>query len=116
MDVAITADRDRLVQVLTNLLANAIRFSPPGATVTVTARREPAAMRFEVLDRGAGVPPDRVSRLFGKFEQLHDGPRGGTGLGLSISRAIVMEHGGEIGYAPREGGGAKFWFWIPVER
>ncbi len=115
-DVAITADRDRLVQVLTNLASNAIRFSPPGATVRVAARREGASIRFEVLDRGPGVPPDRASRLFGKFEQLHDGVRGGTGLGLAISRAIALDHGGEMGYTPRDGGGSMFWVRIPVEK
>lgn len=114
-DLMLEADCDRLTQVLTNLLSNAIKFSERGSTVTLAVSAEGDAVRFEVKDRGPGIPDAQRSRLFGRFQQL-DNQRGGSGLGLAISRAIVQEHGGELDHAHRDGGGSIFWFRIPRAR
>ncbi len=114
-------DRDRLTQVIVNLVSNAVKFSPAGAPVRVSGARtsslgEPR-VRVCVSDRGPGVRESDRAKLFGKFQQLDTGddrPRGGTGLGLAISRAIVTEHGGTIGVFSREGGGSTFWFELPA--
>ena len=110
----VRADRDRIVQVLTNLLSNAVRFSRRGnAVVLRVARSSPARVRFAVTDHGPGIPADQLPRLFRRFQQLDaaDGrQRGGAGLGLAISKAIVEQHGGEIGVESTVGVGSTFWF------
>lgn len=101
----VLADRDRLLQVLTNLLSNALRFSPPQAVVELGVSGGAGRVRFTVHDEGPGIPPDRVAHLFRKFSQLgDDGRRGGTGLGLAICKAIVDQHAGSIGLLPSERG------------
>lgn len=111
-------DRDRLLQVLTNLLANAIRFSPEGGLVEVRACAAPAGrLRFEVADQGPGIPRAEQGRLFERFGQLRQAerfPRGGSGLGLAIARALVEQHGGTIGVDSDEGAGALFFFELPA--
>ncbi|HEY2517783.1 MAG TPA: HAMP domain-containing sensor histidine kinase, partial [Polyangiaceae bacterium] len=109
----VTADADRVAQVLANLLSNAIKFSPDGASVLVTVERRSAALRVSVRDAGPGVPDDFRARIFAPFSQA-DGSdsttTGGSGLGLSISREIVNGLGGEIGFESRVGDGACFYF------
>lgn len=109
-------DRDRLHQVLGNLLSNALKHSPAGATVHVSVRTETGRARVSVRDHGPGVPAELRARLFGRFEQA-ERPltrRGkGAGLGLAISKGIVELHGGAIGYEEANGGGALFWFDLP---
>jgi len=99
----VLGDRDRLLQVFTNLLSNAVRFSPPHAAVTITVRAEGDRVRFAVSDQGPGVPPDRTDLLFHKFAQVGDAVgrrKGGTGLGLAICKAIVVQHDGTIALVP----------------
>lgn len=116
-DLRLLADEDRITQLLTNLLSNAIKFSPRDTTVTVrAARRGPRTVRLTVHDQGPGIPPEQVSKLFGKFQQLDASDkrrRGGTGLGLSISKAIAEQHGGAIGVETKVGAGATFWADLP---
>jgi signal transduction histidine kinase len=112
-----TGDADRVVQVLTNLISNAIKFAPKGTRVIVrTARsRNPQRLRFAVEDQGPGIPSADVHKLFSKFGQLCDGRKQlGTGLGLAISKAIVEEHNGEIGLDSSIGKGTTFWFELPL--
>src|SRR5206468_2610533 len=94
---AVAADRDRVVQVLTNLLSNALKFSPEGGTVTAAVTSGVSGfLRFSVRDQGQGIAPEQQSRLFTPFEQLEAANtrrRGGTGLGLAISRSLVEQHG-----------------------
>jgi len=108
---AVRVDFDRMVQVLTNLLSNAIKFSPEREQVTVGARRVGSDVEVWVADRGRGIAPEDIGRLFHKFQQL-DGSTvravGGTGLGLAICRGIVEEHGGRISVDSRPGAGATF--------
>lgn len=117
----VQGDADRLIQVLTNLLSNAAKFSPAGSTVEVAvellAGLGGRQARISVRDRGAGIPEEFRSRIFQRFAQADASDvrrKGGTGLGLSIAKAIVERHGGRIGFEPAEGGGTCFWFTLPL--
>ena len=116
-DIEIKADRARLLQVVTNLLSNAAKYSPPGEEVTVGAERLGDRVKISVTDRGSGVPEEFRSRIFRKFAQA-DTPdsakKGGTGLGLAISKALVEAMNGEIGYTSPAGAGATFYVLLPV--
>jgi two-component system, OmpR family, sensor histidine kinase KdpD len=103
-------------QVLFNLLDNAAKYAPPGSTVTVCARRHGGGVAIEVLDEGAGIPPDRIDRVFEKFYRIvrADRQRAGTGLGLAISRGFVEALGGSIAAANRvDRAGAVFTIVLP---
>jgi signal transduction histidine kinase len=110
----VRADRDRLIQVLTHLISNALKFSPRGGVVTVRAvPTAPGHVRFEVADQGPGIPLEKRSKLFGTFQQLDSSDtraKGGMGLGLAISQAIVAQHGGRIDVHSEPGHGATFTF------
>ncbi len=113
----IPADQDRLIQVLTNLVSNAIKFSPRDAEVVVNVEDDGSFCRFSVTDKGPGIPEDQLSKLFGLFQQLDSTdsrPKGGTGLGLAISKAIVEQHGGVIGVDTKPGRGSEFYFDVPT--
>src|SRR5206468_7376637 len=113
----VRVDGDRMVQVVTNLLSNALKCSPAGSTVQVATRRFGAQLELRVTDRGRGIAPEDMGKLFKKFQQL-DGSNvrsvGGTGLGLAICRGIVEEHGGAIGVESRVGHGATFTVTLPL--
>jgi signal transduction histidine kinase len=113
--------------VFTNLLSNAIRFAPPGSSITVRARAErppdsvrehrladATKVRFEIQDQGPGIPKEHQVALFEKFFRVPGSPTGGSGLGLFIAKGLVQAHGGEIGVASEPGQGATFWFSIPA--
>jgi len=115
---AIWGDPDRIVQVLTNLVSNAIKFSPKGSAVTVEITERASAVRFTVSDQGPGIPEDEQSRLFSRFQQLDQSDSraiSGSGLGLAIAKAIVTAHDGEIGLEGAQRG-ATFYFEIPQAR
>jgi signal transduction histidine kinase len=117
--VRVAADPDRLMQVLTNLLGNAAKFSPPGQTVELRASKRDDLVRVSVTDRGPGIPEEFRARLFQKFAQADPSGnqvREGTGLGLSISRAIVERLGGRIGFESEVGLGTTFYFDLPQWR
>jgi PAS domain S-box-containing protein len=112
----IQADPDRLMQALTNLIGNAIKFSPEGSTVLVQARGQAAEVVFSVTDHGRGIPPEKIEGIFNRFEQVDASDsreKGGTGLGLAISRNIVELHGGRMWVESRVGEGSCFSFTIP---
>jgi PAS domain S-box-containing protein len=115
---AVNADRHKVVQVLTNLLNNAARFSPAMAPITIAVEHDAAQVTVHVRDRGHGIPRDKLPRLFRKFSQVHDdtGQKlGGTGLGLAICKGIVEAHGGRIwADSAGEGQGSTFSFTLPV--
>jgi len=118
-DLDIVGDRDRLVQVLVNLISNALKFSEPDQLVSIMAREVAQGIRFSVRDFGRGIGKAQHARIFEKFQQVDSGPtrqEGGTGLGLAISKAIVEEHGGRIWLRSRLGDGSTFYFQIPLAR
>ncbi len=113
----VMGDPDRLEQVLTNLVSNAIKYSPPGGTVYIITVQQGANVRIEVRDRGSGVPQEFRERLFSKFAMADSSDartRGGTGLGLAIVREIAASHGGSAGFEDRDGGGAIFYLELPL--
>jgi PAS domain S-box-containing protein len=110
-------DRKRLMQVLTNLLSNAAKFSPTGAAVDVHMRQAEGTVRVEVSDRGPGIPEDFRDRMFTRFAQADSTAtrqKGGTGLGLAISKRLVELMEGHIGFVDRDGGGSTFYFELPL--
>jgi signal transduction histidine kinase len=108
-------DPARLLQVLTNLLSNALKFTLAGGTVVVHVEDAGADMRFTVSDTGPGVPNDQLEAVFNRFVQVTQNDRRGVGLGLYISRAIVEGHGGRIWAENRVGGGSAFYFTLPMQ-
>jgi signal transduction histidine kinase len=108
-------DRDRVVQILSNLVANALAFSRRGGEIAVTAARTAGGLRFAVADTGPGIEPDAVGQLFEPYRQGSGGARRGSlGLGLYICRKLVEAHGGRIGVDSLPGTGSTFWFVIPT--
>ncbi|MHB8667392.1 MAG: GAF domain-containing sensor histidine kinase [Burkholderiales bacterium] len=115
--VHVHVDHDRMLQVLSNLLSNAAKFSPPDETVLVSAALIDGRARISVQDRGPGIPAEFRGRIFGKFAQADSSDtrkKGGTGLGLSITKAIVESHGGTIGFDAAADRGTVFRFDLPV--
>jgi PAS domain S-box-containing protein len=115
-DLSIEADGDRIIQVLVNLVSNAIKFSPRDSVVTLSAAESEAAVEFRVSDEGRGIPPEFIDSVFERFKQVKKSDaknRKGSGLGLAICKAIVEKHGGKIGVFSEEGKGSTFWFSLP---
>lgn len=109
-------DADALMQVMTNLMSNAAKFSPAGAAVELRLARHGAMIRLSVTDHGPGIPDAFRAKIFGKFSQADASDsrqKGGTGLGLAISKAIVEKMGGSIGFVTREGEGTTFHVDLP---
>ncbi|NQV83865.1 MAG: PAS domain S-box protein [Rhodospirillales bacterium] len=116
-DLMVRGDRDRLGQVLANLLSNAAKFSPSGETITIAAHRHNGAARVSVSDRGLGIPDNFRDAIFSKFTQADSSDTrkvGGTGLGLNISKTIIDKHGGNIGFEPNQDQGTVFYFDLPL--
>ncbi len=112
---AVYVDAPLITQVFVNLLDNALKHTPPGTPISVSAAAEGSTVRIGVDDLGPGLPPGDSERLFAKFQRGRDeGNSGGAGLGLAICRAIVRAHGSEISAQQRPGGGARFVFSLPT--
>lgn len=110
-------DGDRLVQVLTNLISNAVKFSPRGAVVTISAEQSDNFVAVSVMDRGREIQWADRGKLFKRFQQIDSGDRrqhGGTGLGLAICKEIIERHHGRIFYSEGIGGGNVFTFTVPI--
>ncbi len=113
----VTGDRDRLEQVLGNLLENAVKYSPEGSDVTVTVDERSDALITAVCDRGIGIPADELNQVFERFHrgrQVSSTNYGGLGLGLYITKQIIERHGGSIWVESKEGQGTTFYFSLPA--
>jgi signal transduction histidine kinase len=113
----VLADAFRMEQVLTNLVGNAIKFTPQGGTVTVSAAREDGHVRVAVTDTGIGIAPEALPHLFTKFYQVDSSATrayGGTGLGLAIVKSLVEAMGGTVSVASTEGQGSTFSFTLAI--
>ena len=111
--LAVVADARRVLQVLFNLLGNAVKFSSPGEPIRIEVTAHERAVRFAVVDAGPGVPVAMRARLFQPFSRGDAPGVTSTGLGLHITRLLVERMGGAIGYRPRPLRGSEFWFELP---
>jgi signal transduction histidine kinase len=116
---AITGDGDRLSQVFTNLVDNALKYTPAGGRITLTASAAGSGVRVDVADTGSGIPPEAVPHLFDRFYQVDPARQGGrkhgAGLGLTIAREIVQAHGGTISVRSTPGQGSTFSVNLPLD-
>jgi len=116
-DIELTADADRLTQLLVNLLSNAIKFSPANSKITLSIKTSADFVELQVSDQGRGIPPGMEETIFEPLKQVYEADakeQGGFGLGLAICKSIVQRHGGTIGARNNETGGATFWIRLPV--
>jgi signal transduction histidine kinase/ActR/RegA family two-component response regulator len=107
-------DRERFAQIFSNLLGNAIKFTPAEGAIRVEVRRADREVRFAVKDSGPGIAPEELSRIFQKYWQRPQGGRGGVGLGLHIAKTLVDAHGGRIWVESQVGKGSTFFFTMPI--
>ncbi len=115
----IQCDGLRIEQVLTNLISNAIKFTPKSGIVHTNANIEGDFLIFNVIDNGYGIPPDKITHIFDKFIQLHPNKEDrtkGTGLGLAIVKHLVEMHQGVVGVESQNGEGSRFYFGIPLSK
>ena len=111
----IEADKDRMEQVVTNLLGNAIKFSPENGEIVVELSLHDHWVQCAVIDRGCGIAPQDLEKVFGRFQQVGESTRkGGTGLGLAIAQGLVHEHNGKIWVESQVGQGSQFIFRVPA--
>jgi signal transduction histidine kinase/CHASE3 domain sensor protein len=113
----VSADRQRLQQILVNLVGNAIKFTPSARTIRVTAVSEGEMAQIRVSDNGPGIPPDRLQAIFEPFVQVNDGhtrPHSGVGLGLAISRDLARAMGGDLTVESEMGAGSTFYVTLPL--
>jgi two-component system phosphate regulon sensor histidine kinase PhoR len=115
-NIAVTADKDRIEHVFTNLLDNAIKFNKERGSIRIYSQEMSGGIKVIVEDSGVGIPEKDIPRIFERFyrvDKARSRELGGTGLGLSIVKHIVELHGGSVGVESTEGFGSKFWFILP---
>src|SRR5659263_330503 len=113
----VTADEDRIMQVVTNLLGNAVAATGRGGHIRIAGRQEAGWAVVDVADTGVGLAPDDVERVFERFYRAHQGRASGSGIGLTISRELMRAHGGELSaHSDGPGQGATFSVWLPIRR
>ncbi|MBD2564956.1 MULTISPECIES: PAS domain S-box protein [Nostoc] len=113
------ADADGIIQTLTNLLGNALKFSSTNSTITLNVQQQADYVLFQIIDRGRGIPAEKLEAIFGRFQQVDASDsrtKGGTGLGLAICRSIIEQHGGQIWAQSTVGVGSTFFFTLPIPR
>lgn len=115
LPATIPVDADRIQQVFSNLIGNAVKFTPPGGTVTVGAARRGPALEFWVQDTGPGLSAGEVEHVFDRFWQARQEGAHGIGLGLSIARGLTEAHGGHVRVESEEGRGSRFYFVLPLD-
>jgi two-component system, OmpR family, sensor histidine kinase KdpD len=117
--LVVNLDYLEIDQVLTNLIENAVRYTPAGSPIDVSAQREGEQVKISVADRGPGIPPTDIERVFDKFYRVQQGQHAarypmGTGLGLAVCKGLVEAHGGRIWAQLREGGGLIVFVTLPA--
>lgn len=115
-DFSVNADHERLLQVLINLMSNAVKYSPKNSDLVISTKKVDQYVEVEVADNGAGIPSEKRDKVFEAHERLtgdEEGEQHGMGLGLAICKSIVQAHGGTIGVRESSSGGSAFWFRIP---
>ena len=112
--LSVCVDADRILQLFSNLVGNAIKFTPEGGQITLSLEAADKEVRFAVADTGAGIPAEQLPHIFEQFWQARRAGRHGAGLGLAIARGIVEAHGGRIGVESEVGKGTKFFFTVPL--
>jgi len=110
----LNVDRDRVAQILSNLLANAIKFTPKGGTVALQLERQGLEAVFRISDTGRGMSSHELARMWGRYWQSGRRPEGGLGLGLFISKGLVEAHGGHIWAESEPHNGSRFSFTMPL--
>jgi signal transduction histidine kinase len=113
LGLCVRADRERVLQVLANLLGNAVKFTPAGGRITLSAAEQNGVVRFEVSDSGRGIDKDEGDKVFARFWQSDPKKRRGLGLGLYIAKGLVQAHGGSLWYESEQGRGTRFYFTLP---
>ena len=113
-ELEVMAERERLVQVISNLMSNALRFTPSGGRIVLAASVEEGSLRVTVTDTGPGIRPEHLGQVFDRYFTISNGKVKGTGLGLYITRTIIEAHGGRIWVESEPGHGAKFHFTLPL--
>jgi signal transduction histidine kinase len=108
------ADAARVQQVLSNLVGNAVKFTPRNGRITVCAEGIDGEVRFAVIDTGSGIPAEQLPHIFGRFWQAKTSDRRGIGLGLAIAKGIVEAHSGRIWVESHVGLGSTFYFTLPI--
>jgi signal transduction histidine kinase len=109
------ADPDLVNQVVTNLVSNAIKFTPRGGRIEVKVRKVASSLECSVSDNGVGIPPEALARLFQPFERVKNPLKaGGSGLGLALAKSMVEMHGGQIAVESKQGKGSRFYFTLPI--
>jgi two-component system, NtrC family, sensor histidine kinase GlrK len=114
---ALRMDNERILQALRNLIGNAVKFTPEGGRVTISARRVDQGIEVSVADTGPGIPPEKLTAIFDKYQQAHAAGSyriRGTGLGLSIAKHVISSHGGRIWAESKPGEGSAFIFMLPA--
>src|SRR5690606_23707517 len=113
-DVRVLADAERVQRVLSNLVGNAVKFTPAGGTITLRTQCSDTECTFSVTDQGPGIPPENLRRIFDRYWQASRTARQGAGLGLAIAQGIVDAHGGRIWAESSPPDGATFFFTLPI--
>jgi two-component system phosphate regulon sensor histidine kinase PhoR len=114
----IFCDRNKIAQVLFNLIENAVKYTRPGGTITIRVLEEKGFIRVDVSDTGIGIPAEHLSRIFERFyrvDKARSRELGGTGLGLAIVKHIVQSHSGEVWVKSAPGKGSVFSFTLPIK-
>jgi signal transduction histidine kinase len=113
---AVDADRERVLQIFSNIGGNAVKFTPEGGQVEIHATLREGAVEFEVRDTGPGIETDDLPRVFDRFWQARKATRAGAGLGLAIAKGIVEAHNGAIRAESERGRGSRFSFTLPIAK
>lgn len=117
VDEVVWGDSERLTEVVTNLISNAIKYSPKAGKITITTTKHESSVEIAITDQGPGIAPKHQAAIFDQFFQIEEGPRKktmGTGLGLAICKRLIEAHDGLIGVRSEQGTGSTFWIRIPI--